>query len=153
MKEVMTVREQIIEICKKLYDENVESIHGYCELVKEIMPGSIPKGLIIAEFRQNTRSLNKIKEGYWSNEFLNAWRYKDGLLIPITLTKEDVICRAGSNRDYFEETYARFAYSEEKGVLYMNMYYAPLSAEGFVYPMEKTDTGHVLGKPELLWRA
>ncbi len=153
MKAVMTVREQIIEIFKKLYDEHIESILSYDELVKEIMPGSIPKGLVIAEFKQNTRSLNKIKEGYNSKEFLNAWRYRDGILTPIMLKKEDVLFRANSNRDYFEETYARFAYSEEKGVLYLNIYYAPLSAKGMAYTLEKKDEGLILGNPMELWRA
>ena len=55
-------------------------------------------------------------EGYKSNEIINAWRYCNDVLQPITITHEPDTCY--SKHEYPKETLARFAYSEEKKVIY-----------------------------------
>ena len=105
--------------------------------------------MIIAEFDPCTRSLNKIKEGYNSKEFINTWKYGNGILQPIKIKKEPETCR--SKDEYPKETYARFAFSEEKRVLYLNVYYAALYARGWRYPLIDTDFGMLLGEPILEW--
>ena len=121
----------------------METIRGYDDSLKKIMPSSVPQAMIIAEFDPCTRSLNKIKEGYNSSEIINAWKYCDGVLEPIELTKEPDMM--GPKRVYYKESYARFAYSEEKRVLYLNVFFAPLSARGWRYPIVETDIGLALG--------
>lgn len=143
------VREQILQVCQELFDEHVVGIQAYHELIRDIMPSGCPEAMIIAEFDSCTRSLNKIKEGYNSKEFINAWRYCNGVLQPIKITKEPVPCK--SKDEYPKETYARFAYSEEKRVLYLNVYYAALYARGWRYPLIDTDLGMLLGTPDLEW--
>ena len=145
----LSIREQIIQVCKDKYDRQIASIRSYDDLIKDIMPASIPEAMIIAEFKQNTGSLNKIREGYNSKEFMNAWRYSNGVLEPIVLTKEPDM--PSSRREYYKETYARFAYSEEKKVLYLNIFYAPLYARGWMYPLVDSDKGLILGDPIEEW--
>lgn len=145
----MSIREQILQVCKDIFDSHVASIHGYDNLVRDIMPASVPQAMIIVEFKSNTRSLNKIREGYNSREFLNSWRYSEGVLNTIELKKEPEM--ESPRREYYKETYARFAFSEEKEVLYLNVFFAPLYARGWVYPLVESETGLVLGEPKLAW--
>jgi hypothetical protein len=147
--QTLSIREQILQVCTGKFDIQVASIRSYDELIKDIMPASIPESMIIAEFKQNTRSLNKIREGYNSREFLNAWKYSNGILESIELKKEPEM--SNSRREYYKETYARFAFSEEKKVLYLNIYYAPLYARGWMYPLIDTENGLILGEPDLEW--
>lgn len=88
-------------------------------------------------------------EGYKSNEIINAWRYCNDVLQPITITHEPDTCY--SKHEYPKETLARFAYSEEKKVIYLNVFYAALYARGWSYPLIETDLGLLLGKPVLEW--
>lgn len=145
----ISVREQILQVCKDLFDEHVAEIQSYDELIRDIMPSGCPEAMIIAEFDPCTRSLNKIKEGYNSKEFINTWKYGNGILQPIKIKKEPETCR--SKDEYPKETYARFAFSEEKRVLYLNVYYAALYARGWRYPLIDTDFGMLLGEPILEW--
>ena len=57
--QTLSIREQILQVCTGKFDIQVASIRNYDELIKDIMPASIPESMIIAEFKQNTRSLNK----------------------------------------------------------------------------------------------
>lgn len=143
------IREQIIQICKDIFDSQVASIRRYDDSLKKIMPSSVPKAMIIAEFDPCTRSLNKIKEGYNSSEIISAWKYSEGVLEPIELTKEPDMM--GPKGVYYKETYARFAFSEEKKVLYLNIFFAPLSARGWRYSIVETDRGLALGNRVEEW--
>lgn len=145
----VSVREQILQVCMNLFDEHVASIREYDDLIREIMPSGSPEAMIITEYNQCTRSLNKIREGYKSNEIINAWRYCNDVLQPITITHEPDTCY--SKHEYPKETLARFAYSEEKKVIYLNVFYAALYARGWSYPLIETDLGLLLGKPVLEW--
>ena len=142
------IRDQIIKVCKDIYDSNVASILAYDETARENMPASVPQALIIVEFDSCTRSLNKIKEGYRSTEIIRAWIYKDGVLDSYELKKEP---ETDGRRDYYKETYARFAFSEEKKVLYLNIFFAHLFARGWMYPLVESEEGLVLGEREVVW--
>lgn len=145
----LSIREQILQVCKDDFDMHVASIRNYDNLIKDIMPASTPEAMIIAEFKQNTRSLNKIRDGYNSKEFLSAWRYSKGILESIKLSKEPDMSH--SRREYYKETYARYAFSVEKKVLYLNIFYAPLFARGWMYPLLDSDEGLILGEPVIEW--
>lgn len=144
-----SIEKQILEVCMEIFDSFTEGIQDQDDLVKDIMPSGMPAAMIIAEFKSCTRSLNKIKEGYNSKEFISAWRYCNGKLESIHLTKEPTF--ESARGEYFPETYARFAFSEEKKILYLNIYFAHLYARGWMYPLISSETGLMLGEPELIW--
>lgn len=51
----------------------------------------------------------------------------------------------------YEETYARYAFSIEKKVLYLNVFYAPLSARGCKYNIFEKDGLWRLSEAEEEW--
>lgn len=145
----MEIRDQILEECKEIFDAELSLIRKYDEQTKEVMPAGIPESMLIAEFRSGIRSLNKIRRWRKSGEFINVWRYKDGILEPAEIRKEPET--GGEVNEFFRETYARFAYSEEKKILYLNVFYAPKYWKGWTYLLEETEDGLVLGESALRW--
>ncbi len=131
VKAEQTIREQILDICKELFESYVVSIQKCEKEARKYMPRGVPSAMLIAEFASSTRSMNKIKNGYISNEIVRAWRYCDKLLETIQMDKEPEL--SSDRRKNYEEVYVRYAFSVEEKLLYLNVFYAPLSAEGRVY--------------------
>lgn len=145
----MDIREQVLAECREIFDTEIKLIRKYDDKIREVMPAGCPEAMIIAEFDSNTRSLNKLRKGKNSREFKKAWIYKDGILTETVLTKEP---NKGITRDeFYRETYARFAYSEEKGIVFLNVFYAPRYWKGWIFPVEETDDGLKLGESSLEW--
>lgn len=134
------IREQILNICKELFDSHIASI-----LNKEL----IPSAMIIAEFSSCAQSMDQIKNGYYSNEIVLTWRYSNKLLEAIQMDKEPKLS-ANKHKNY-EETYVRYAFSIEKKIVYLNIFYAPLSARGYAYHILEKEGFLKLSEAELEW--
>ena len=147
--DILDIREQILQECREIFESELSLIRKYDENTREVMPDGIPEALMIAEFEQNTRSLNKIRRGKNSREFKNAWIYKDGVLRETVIKKEPD--KDGPADGFYRETYARFAFSEEKRVAYLNFYYAPRYWKGWIFPIIESDKGLKLGESSLQW--
>lgn len=122
VKAEQSIREQILNICKELFDSYIASIQNYEAEIREIMPHGVPSAMVIAEFASCTQSMNKIKNGYNSNEIVRAWRYSNKLLETIQMDKEPKL--STDRHKNYEETYARYAFSIEKKILYLNLNYS-----------------------------
>lgn len=51
----------------------------------------------------------------------------------------------------YKEVYARYVFSVEKKLLYLNVFYAPLSARGYVYHILENEGFLRLSEAELEW--
>ena len=149
VKAEQSIREQILNICKEILDSHIDDIRNYEEEVREFMLQGLSRTMVIAEFDSCTRSMNKIKNGYNSNEIVRAWRYSNKLLEEIQMDKEPKLS-TGRYKNY-EEIYARYAFSIEKKILYLNVCYGPLSATGYVYHILEKDGHFKLSEGEWEW--
>ena len=145
----MSITEQILQECAEIFEAELSLIRKYDDLTKEVMPSGTPETMLVAEFKSNTRSLNKIRKGRNSKEFARAWRYAEADFTPVNITDEP---RRNSKKDvFYKETYVRFACSQEKGVLYLNFFYAPRYVKGWEFPIIETEKGLQLGESCLKW--
>ncbi len=148
----MSIRDQILDECREIFEAELALIRKYDDMTREVMPSGIPEAMIIAEFDPNTRSLNKIRRGKNSSEIIRAWIYREGKLEPYELTKEPRRPQKGTvKNEFYRESYARFAYSEEQKVLYLNIFYSPEYVKGWRYPVINDDGRPVLGESCLKW--
>ncbi len=145
----MDIRKQILADCKEIFDSELALIRKYDDLTKAVMPKGRPEAMLIAEFDSNTRSLNKIRKGKNSGEIVKAWRYRNGVLRAVKLSKEPE--RSSTGDEFYKEAYARFAFSEEKRVVYLNVFYAPRYVKGWRYPIVEDEKGLKLGESCLKW--
>ena len=93
--------------------------------------------------------MNKIKNGYSSNEIVQAQRYTDKSFGTIQIDKEPEL--QIDRHKNFEEIYVRYAFSVVERLLYLNIFYAPLNAKRYVYHMIEMDGGLRLSEAELEW--
>lgn len=148
----MSIRKEILDECMEIFEAELALIRKYDDMTREVMPAGIPEAMIIAEFDPNTRSLNKIRKGKNSGEIIRAWIYRDGKLEPCELSKEPRRTKKGEGKnEFYRESYARFAYSEEKKVLYLNIFYSPEYVKGWRYPIIDDCGRPVLGESCLKW--
>ena len=150
----MSIRDQILHVCMDLFDSQIQAIYEYEDWEKELMPASIPKAMIIHEFRASERNINNFDEVYRTREITNSWIYKDGILSEIEKhRKPDLSFEDQENLvdGYFKETYVRFVMSEEKKMLLLDVYFAPKYGRGWKYPLIDSKSGLILGEPVLKW--
>ena len=143
------ITEQILQECREIFDAELSLIRKYDDKTREVMPAGIPEEMLIADFKSNTRSLNKIRKGKNSGEFVKAWIYRDGVTKPVMMVKEPD--KGGEENVFFRQSYARFAYSEEKKILYLNVFYSPRYVKGWYFHLIESDTGLKLGESCLKW--
>ena len=144
-----SVREQVLDICKKLFDGHICFTQNCEDEEYDFMPQGIPKAMLIVEFDSCTRSLNKIRNGYNSNEIVRAWRYSNNSLEEIQIDKEPKL--STDRHKNYDEVYARYAFSIEKKIVYLNVFYAPLSASGYVFHILEKEGMLSLSEAEWEW--
>ena len=102
------------------------------------------------QWSEHGKAMTKYVKMKEREEVFRQLEYRDQLEKELEELKKEPEM-SNSRREYYKETYARFAFSEEKKVLYLNIYYAPLYARGWMYPLIDTENGLILGEPDLEW--